>query len=78
MVVDLSDFGTIRPGVEGFLRKEERLDGLIHNAAVMSVPLGSKDKQVRTTKRLNVRKADNTSNREMISNSAPIAWVLTS
>jgi retinol dehydrogenase-12 len=56
MVVDLSDFGTIRPGVEGFLKKENRLDGLIHNAAVMSVPLGSKDKQVCDTKSFDVQK----------------------
>jgi retinol dehydrogenase-12 len=46
MVVDLSDFRTIRPGVESFLKKESRLDVLYHNAAVMSVPLGPKDKQV--------------------------------
>ncbi|KAE9366771.1 NAD(P)-binding protein [Stipitochalara longipes BDJ] len=45
MVVDLSDFSTIRPGVESFLKKESRLDVLVHNAAVMSAPLGSKDKQ---------------------------------
>lgn len=46
MVIDLSDFKTIRPGVENFLKKESRLDILVHNAAVMSAPLGSKDKQV--------------------------------
>ncbi|KAF4625974.1 hypothetical protein G7Y89_g12189 [Cudoniella acicularis] len=45
MVVDLSDLKTIRPGVESFLEKEKRLDGLVNNAAVMSAPLGSKDKQ---------------------------------
>ncbi|KAE8449159.1 hypothetical protein EG329_008543 [Mollisiaceae sp. DMI_Dod_QoI] len=45
MVVDLSDLNTIRPGVESFLKKETRLDVLVNNAAVMSAPLGSKDKQ---------------------------------
>jgi len=50
MVVDLSDFNTIRPGVQSFLKKETRLDVLVHNAAVMSAPLGSKDKQVCNTK----------------------------
>jgi len=52
MVVDLSDLSTIRPGVESFLKKESRLDILVHNAAVMSAPLGSKDKQVCDTKRV--------------------------
>jgi retinol dehydrogenase-12 len=52
MVVDLSDLRTIRPGVESFLKKESRLDVLVHNAAVMSVPLGSKDKQVCDAKRV--------------------------
>lgn len=46
MVVDLSDLKTVRPAVVGFLKKESRLDVLVHNAAVMSAPLGSKDKQV--------------------------------
>ncbi|TVY82133.1 putative oxidoreductase [Lachnellula suecica] len=45
MVIDLSDLKTIRPGVQSFLKKETRLDVLVHNAAVMSAPLGSKDKQ---------------------------------
>jgi retinol dehydrogenase-12 len=52
MVVDLSDLRTIRPGAESFLKKESRLDVLVHNAAVMSVPLGSKDKQVCDAKRV--------------------------
>jgi retinol dehydrogenase-12 len=43
---------TIRPGAESFLKKESRLDVLVHNAAVMSVPLGSKDKQVCDAKRV--------------------------
>ncbi len=62
MVIDLSDLKTIRPGVESFLKKESRLDILFHNAAVMSVPLGSKDKQVCDAKhRFFATKADNTS-----------------
>jgi NAD(P)-dependent dehydrogenase (short-subunit alcohol dehydrogenase family) len=52
MVVDLSDLGTIRPGVESFLKKESRLDVLVQNAAVMGPPLGSKDKQVCDAKRV--------------------------
>jgi retinol dehydrogenase-12 len=46
MVIDLSDLRTIRSGVDGFLEKESKLDVLFHNAAVISAPLGSKDKQV--------------------------------
>lgn len=46
MVVDLSDFSTIRPAPESFLEREDRLDVLVHNVAVMSPPPGSKDKQV--------------------------------
>jgi retinol dehydrogenase-12 len=52
MVIDLSNLRTIRPGVESFLKKESRLDILVHNAAVMGPPPGSKDKQVCDTKRL--------------------------
>jgi len=52
MIVDLSDLKTIRPGVESFLKTESRLDVLVHNAAVMSAPLGSKDKQVRDAKQV--------------------------
>jgi NAD(P)-dependent dehydrogenase (short-subunit alcohol dehydrogenase family) len=46
MVVDLADLRTIRPGVQGFLAREGRLDGLVNNAAVMGPPAGSRDKQV--------------------------------
>jgi NAD(P)-dependent dehydrogenase (short-subunit alcohol dehydrogenase family) len=46
MVVDLADMTTIRPGVQAFLAKEGRLDGLVNNAAVMGPPPGSRDKQV--------------------------------
>jgi len=52
LVVDLSDLSTIRPGVESFLKKESRLDVLVHNAAVMGPPPGSKDKQVCDVKRV--------------------------
>ncbi|MAD87267.1 MAG: hypothetical protein CL912_30270 [Deltaproteobacteria bacterium] len=40
MVLDLSDLKTIRPGVQTFLKKESRLDILVHNAAVMGPPPG--------------------------------------
>jgi retinol dehydrogenase-12 len=50
MVVDLVDLGTVKPAVESFLEKEERLDVLVHNAAVMTPPAGSKDKMVSLTK----------------------------
>lgn len=40
MVLDLSDLKTIRPGVQTFLKKESRLDILVHNAAVMGLPPG--------------------------------------
>jgi retinol dehydrogenase 12 len=46
MVVDLSDLGTVKSAVEGFLAREGRLDVLVHNAAVMTPPAGSKDKLV--------------------------------
>jgi len=52
IVIDLSDLMTIRPGVKSFLKEESRLDILIHNAAVMSAPLGSKDKQIRDVNRV--------------------------
>jgi retinol dehydrogenase-12 len=47
MVVDLADLGTVRGAVDEFLRRETRLDVLVHNAGVMTPPAGSKDKQVR-------------------------------
>ena len=47
MIVDLADLGTIKGAVDEFLRRETRLDGLIHNAGVMTPPAGSKSKQVR-------------------------------
>ncbi len=49
MVVDLSDLATVKPAVDGFLKRAERLDVLMHNAAVMEPPKGSKDKLVGLT-----------------------------
>jgi len=46
LVVDLADLRTVKSGVESFLKKESRLDVLMHNAAVMTPPAGSKDKLV--------------------------------
>jgi len=46
MVVDLADLETVKKGVEQFLKKEKRLDVLVHNAGVMTPPAGSKDKLV--------------------------------
>ncbi|KAI5955435.1 hypothetical protein CANMA_004615 [Candida margitis] len=43
--VDLSDLTSIKPAVEEFLKKEDRLDIIIHNAGVMMPPQGSKSKQ---------------------------------
>ncbi|CCG22185.1 hypothetical protein CORT_0B04770 [Candida orthopsilosis Co 90-125] len=43
--VDLSDLTTIKPAVEEFLKKENRLDIIINNAGVMMPPQGSKTKQ---------------------------------
>lgn len=44
-VVDLADLETIKPAVEEFLSKEQRLDVLVLNAGVMMPPAGSKSKQ---------------------------------
>lgn len=46
LVADLADLRTVKSGVEGFLAKEGRLDVLVHNAAVMTPPAGSKDRLV--------------------------------
>lgn len=43
LVIDLADLRTVKAPIEEFLRKEERLDVLVHNAAVMTPPAGSKD-----------------------------------
>lgn len=49
IVIDLADLGTVRGAVEQFLQSETRLDGLVHNAGVMTPPAGSKDKLVSIT-----------------------------
>lgn len=46
MVVDLADMTTLKPAAEKFMREESRLDVLVHNAAVMTPPAGSKNKHV--------------------------------
>lgn len=46
LILDLSDLSTIKPAAKRFLEKEQRLDVIIHNAAVMRPPKGSKSKQV--------------------------------
>ncbi|KFZ03052.1 hypothetical protein V502_11281 [Pseudogymnoascus sp. VKM F-4520 (FW-2644)] len=43
MVVDLADMTTLKPAAEKFMREESRLDVLVHNAAVMTPPAGSKN-----------------------------------
>ncbi|RLV89839.1 hypothetical protein JA1_004964 [Spathaspora sp. JA1] len=43
--VDLSDLETIKPAVQKFLSQESRLDLIIHNAGVMTPPVGSESKQ---------------------------------
>ncbi|KAH7310354.1 putative short-chain dehydrogenase [Rhexocercosporidium sp. MPI-PUGE-AT-0058] len=44
LVIDLADLRSVKAGVEDFLKRETRLDVLMHNAAVMTPPEGSKDK----------------------------------
>jgi NAD(P)-dependent dehydrogenase (short-subunit alcohol dehydrogenase family) len=46
MVIDLANLATVKPAAEKFLQEESRLDGLVHNAAVMTPPAGSKDTHV--------------------------------
>ena len=46
MILDLSDFSTIKKAVDEFLQHESRLDVLVHNAGLMTPPSGSKDKLV--------------------------------
>ncbi|KAL8722883.1 MAG: hypothetical protein Q9225_000716 [Loekoesia sp. 1 TL-2023] len=44
LLLDLADFPTIKPAVNEFLAKENRLDVLVHNAGLMTPPAGSKNK----------------------------------
>lgn len=46
MIIDLADLATIKPAVEAFLKQENRLNVLIHNAGIMEPPAGSKTKLV--------------------------------
>ena len=46
-VMDLSDFSTVKAAVDDFVRRETRLDVLVHNAGVMTPPSGSKNGLVR-------------------------------
>ena len=43
--LDLADLATIKPAVEEFLSKENKLDVLVNNAAIMVPPTGSKSVQ---------------------------------
>ncbi|CAN6664963.1 hypothetical protein TRVA0_036S01002 [Trichomonascus vanleenenianus] len=45
IIVDLGDLASIKPGVQKFLDKAVRLDGVVHNAGVMTPEPGSKTKQ---------------------------------
>ncbi|VEU19896.1 DEKNAAC100215 [Brettanomyces naardenensis] len=45
IVADLADLATIKPAAVEFLKKETKLNGIIHNAGVMTPPSGSKTKQ---------------------------------
>jgi len=78
MVVDLADLRTVKGAVEGFLAREGRLDVLVHNAAVMTPPAGSKDKLVSVSVFPIVIfvwcRADGGCNRATISKSERTAW----
>ncbi|KAG0646559.1 Short-chain dehydrogenase reductase [Hyphodiscus hymeniophilus] len=45
IVVDLADLASVKDAANEFLRRETRLDVLVHNAGVMMPPAGSKGKQ---------------------------------
>lgn len=47
LLIDLADLGSIRTAADEFLAREDRLDVLVHNAGVMTPPVGSKSKAVR-------------------------------
>ena len=46
LLLDLADFPTIKKAANEFLKKEDRLDVLVHNAGLMTPPTGSKNKLV--------------------------------
>ncbi|KAI0154032.1 hypothetical protein BJ166DRAFT_617336 [Pestalotiopsis sp. NC0098] len=46
MLLDLSDLSSIRPAVDKFLAREQRLHVLFHNAGVMNTPVDSKSAQI--------------------------------
>ena len=48
LLLDLSDFPTVKDAAKEFLQKENRLDVLVHNAGLMTPPAGSRGKQVRS------------------------------
>ncbi|GME49498.1 short-chain dehydrogenase [Neofusicoccum parvum] len=45
LAIDLSNLATVKPAVDEFLRKESRLDVLVHNAGVMMPPAGATSEQ---------------------------------
>lgn len=46
LTLDLEDLAGIKDFANGFLKKENRLDVLVHNAGLMTPPTGSKSKLV--------------------------------
>lgn len=42
LVVDLADLRSVKGAAENFLKRESKLDVLVHNAGVMTPPKGSK------------------------------------
>lgn len=46
MVIDFSDLATVKPAVEAFMGKENRLDVLVQNAGVMNTPESARNVQV--------------------------------
>ncbi|ANB13324.1 Env9p [Sugiyamaella lignohabitans] len=45
IVVDFGDLASIKPGVQKFLDSPDQLNGVVHNAGVMTPPAGSLSKQ---------------------------------
>lgn len=46
LILDLSDFPSIKKAANQFLERESRLDVLVHNAGLMTPPAGSVNKTV--------------------------------